>query len=80
MTPRCSPTAGKSPDAAPRQEGAPADIAAVPSSADERNRERDAWDDYADALGDLRCTHSLRDAYVVAVLFGRWLALRRRRA
>jgi len=49
----------------------------APSGADARNRERDAWDDYADALGELRRTRSLRDAYLVAVLFGRWLALRR---
>lgn len=44
---------------------------------DARNRERDAWDDYLDAWGELRRSRSLRDAYLVAVLFGRWLATRR---
>ncbi len=79
-TPRCpSPTAGRRPDApAPRQEDAD-DKLSPTSSADAANRERDAWGDYIDALGDLRRTHSLRDAYLVAVLFGRWLALRRPR-
>ena len=50
---------------------------AASSSTAERNRERDAWDDYLDALYTARLSHSLRDAYLVAVLFGRWLALRR---
>ena len=79
-TPGCpSPETGRRPDApAPRPEK-PGPSQTRFSSADERNREQDAWDDYLDALGELRKTRSLRDAYVAAALFGRWLAMRRRR-
>ncbi|WP_313195873.1 hypothetical protein [Shinella zoogloeoides] len=47
------------------------------AGADDHNRERDAWDDYLDALGELRKTQSLRDAYIAAALFWRWLSIRR---
>jgi hypothetical protein len=71
MRPQCPSTATR---------GGPNAPAPPTSSADARNRERDAWDDYIDAWGELRRTRSLRDAYVVAALFGRWLAMRSRNA
>ena len=68
MRPQCPSTAPG---------GGPNAPAPPPGEADARNRERDAFDDYLDAWGELRKTRSLRDAYVVAALFARCLSVRR---
>lgn len=76
MTPRCSPTEGSGPDAVPRKEAAGLSDCRC-SSADARNREQDAFDDYLDAMHALRRSGGLLEAYIANALFHRWLAMRR---
>lgn len=43
-----------------------------PNDADERNRISDLWDDFVDALGELRRSYTPTNIATAAALYWRW--------